>query len=150
MDIRQLTLSRKQALWLHVLGFNISKRVWEHSWWIWGTPAISVLWSMCVPAWICPALRGPMDYIPLVSPVHGIIQARMLEWVTVSSSRGSSWPRDWTCVSYVSCIDRLSLHHLGSPQFLSYAFSSPAQILWGFFQYNYQSLLFPLQPVFPL
>ena len=35
--------------------------------------------------------------------VHGILQARILEWVAVSSFRGSSQPRDQTCVSYVSC-----------------------------------------------
>ena len=33
------------------------------------------------------------------SSVHGILQARILEWVAISSSRGSSWPRDWTWVS---------------------------------------------------
>ena len=35
---------------------------------------------------------------------HGILQARILGWVTVHFSRGSSWPRDWTCTSCVSCI----------------------------------------------
>ena len=37
------------------------------------------------------------------SSVHWISQARRLDWVAISSSRGSSWPRDWTCVSWVSC-----------------------------------------------
>ena len=35
------------------------------------------------------------------SSVHGILQARILEWVTISFSRGSSWPRDWTQVSHI-------------------------------------------------
>ena len=35
--------------------------------------------------------------------VHGILQERILEWVAISSSRGSSWPRDWNCISYSSC-----------------------------------------------
>ena len=39
---------------------------------------------------------------PPGSSVHEILQARILEWVVVSSSRGSSWPRDWTCVSWVT------------------------------------------------
>ena len=39
----------------------------------------------------------------------GISQARKLEWVAISSSRGSSWPRDWTCIS---CIGRWILYHL--------------------------------------
>ena len=40
------------------------------------------------------------------SSVAGILQARILEWVVMPSSRWSSRPRDWTQVSYVSCIDR--------------------------------------------
>ena len=38
--------------------------------------------------------------------VHGIFQARILEWVAISYSRGSSWPRDWTLISCVSSIGR--------------------------------------------
>ena len=41
---------------------------------------------------------------PSGSSVHGILQARILEWVTMPSSRGSSWPRDWTSISCISCI----------------------------------------------
>ena len=41
-------------------------------------------------------LCDPMDYNLPGSSVHGIFQARILEWVAISSSRGSSWPRDWT------------------------------------------------------
>ena len=39
--------------------------------------------------WLCPTLCDPVDYI-----VHGILQARILEWVAVPFSRGSSPPRD--------------------------------------------------------
>ena len=45
------------------------------------------------------------------SSVHGISQARILEWVAMSSSRGSSPPKDQTCMSYVSCIGRGALYH---------------------------------------
>ena len=38
------------------------------------------------------------------SSVHGILQARILEWVAIPFSRGSSPPRDWTCVSCISYI----------------------------------------------
>ena len=38
------------------------------------------------------------------SMVHGILQARILEWVAMPSSKGSSWPRDWTRISYISSI----------------------------------------------
>ena len=60
---------------------------------------------------LCPALYDPMDCSPPDSSVHGILQARILEWVATPSSRGSSWSRDWTCVSYVSCISRRALYH---------------------------------------
>ena len=43
-----------------------------------------------------------MDCSPPGSSVHGILQARTLEWVAISFSRGSSWPRDWTQVSCIA------------------------------------------------
>ena len=57
-----------------------------------------------------------MDYSPPGSSIHGILQARILEWVTISSSRGSSQPRDWTCISYFGR-QILYHHHLRSPEF---------------------------------
>ena len=50
--------------------------------------------SVCVYAWSCPTLHDPMNCGPPGSSVHGIFQARILEQVAISSSRGSSWPRD--------------------------------------------------------
>ena len=47
----------------------------------------------------CPTLCDTMDYGPPLSSVHGILQARILEWVAMSPSRGSSQPRDRTCMS---------------------------------------------------
>ena len=43
-----------------------------------------------------PALCDPMDYSLPGSSVHGVLQVRILEWVAMHSSRGSSQPRDWT------------------------------------------------------
>ena len=60
-------------------------------------------------------LCDPMDCSPPGSSVHGILQARILEWVAMPSSRGSCQPRDRTCVCYVTCIGRWVLYHLGSP-----------------------------------
>ena len=60
----------------------------------------------------------PVDCSPPGSSVYEILQARILEWVAVPSSRGSSQPRDQTHVSYISCIGRRVLYHsrhLGSP-----------------------------------
>ena len=59
----------------------------------------------------CLTLCDPMDHSLPGSSVHGIFQARILEWVTISSSRGSSQPRDQTCISYASCVDRWVLYH---------------------------------------
>ena len=47
-------------------------------------------------------LGDPMDCSPPGSSVHGILQARILEWVAVPFSRGSSQPRDWTRVSPIA------------------------------------------------
>ena len=60
----------------------------------------------------CPTLCDPMDCgLPGFS-VHGILQARILEWVAMPLSRGSSLPRDQTCVSYVfSYIGSKVLYH---------------------------------------
>ena len=52
----------------------------------------------------CPTLCDPMDCSPPGSSVHGILQVRILEWVAMPSSRGSSQPRDRTYISYISCI----------------------------------------------
>ena len=52
----------------------------------------------------CLTLCDLMDCSPPGSSVLGILQARILEWVTISYSRGSSWPRDWTNISCISCI----------------------------------------------
>ena len=54
----------------------------------------------------CLALCNPMDQSPPGSSVHVILQARILEWVAIPFSRGSSRPRDQTSVSYVFCIGR--------------------------------------------
>ena len=43
----------------------------------------------------------PMDYSPPDSSVHGISQARILQWVAIPFFRGYSWPRDQTCISFI-------------------------------------------------
>ena len=51
----------------------------------------------------CLKLCDLMDCSPPGFSVHGILQARILEWVAMTFSKGSSWPRDWTHISYISC-----------------------------------------------
>ena len=76
--------------------------------------------SLCVCAQSCLTVYGLMDCNPPGFSVHGIFQARILEQVAISSSRGSSQPRDETCVG-VSCIGRWLLYHLsiGKAQLLA-------------------------------
>ena len=55
----------------------------------------------------CPTLCDPRDCSPPGSPVHGVLQARILEWVAISSFRGFFKPRNQTGISYVSCTGML-------------------------------------------
>ena len=75
----------------------------------------------CEVAQLCPTLYDPMDYT-----VHGILQARILEWVAFPFSRGYSQPRDQTQVPHCRKI-LYQLSHKGSPrilEWLAYPFSS--------------------------
>ena len=58
-----------------------------------------VKWSEV--AQLCPTLCDPMNWGLPGSSVHGIFLARILEWVSISFSRGSSQPRDRTWVSHI-------------------------------------------------
>ena len=114
------------------------------------------LWSLYLPkytmasSWILPArsqglslcslslgfshvsaLFDPMDCSPPGPLVHGIFQARILEWVAIFYSRGSSRPRDWNRVPLCLLhwqVDSLPLCHLRSPyiHFKIIIFPSPA------------------------
>ena len=64
----------------------------------------------CMHVQSCLTLCDPMDCSSPVSSVHGISQARILEWVSISYSTGSSRPRDRTDVSCISCIGRQILY----------------------------------------
>ena len=63
---------------------------------------------------LCPTLCDPMNCSLPGSSVHGILQARRLEWVAIPFSRGSSQPNDGTQVSCIAA-DSLHLRHQGSP-----------------------------------
>ena len=58
----------------------------------------------------CVTLCDSMDCSPPGSSVHGVFQVRILEWVVIPFSRGSSRPRDQAHVSFVSCIGRQVLY----------------------------------------
>ena len=71
----------------NILSYSLTKAVFHLF------PCCAVL---CVAAQSCPTLCHLMDCSPLVSSVQGILQARILEWVAMPSSSGSSQTRDWT------------------------------------------------------
>ena len=69
---------------------------------------------VCAQPQSCLTLCDPMDCSLPGSSVHGIFQARILEWVAISYSRESSPIRDRTCISCVSCIGKQILYHCAS------------------------------------
>ena len=79
-------------------------------------------------------LCKPMDLSPPDSSVHGILQAKWLEWVTMPSSRGSSPPRDWTWVCLLHWpVGSLLLALPGKPKITSRSLKKVRfhqQILW--------------------
>ena len=87
----------------------------------------------------CLTLCNPTDCSPPGSTVHGIFQARIAEWVAISYSRGSSWPRDWIRISCPA--DSLPLSHQGSPEhFLTDILSLMVSQLWRWWKIKNQIL----------
>ena len=79
--------------------------------WLWNASSLWPETSSCrQPQSLSPIrfFRNPMDCSLSGSFVHGILQVRMLEWVAIPFSRGSSPPRGWICVS---CIERWILYY---------------------------------------
>ena len=74
--------------------------------------------NSCMHTQSCLTLCDRRDCSPPGSPVHGISQAKILEWVDIFFSRESSWPRDQTC-GLLRLLhwqaDSLPLSHLGDP-----------------------------------
>ena len=71
---------------------------------LWNCVANGVIWALLVSevTQSCPTLCNPVDCSLPGSSLHGILQARILEWVAISFSRGSSQPRDRTRVSHIA------------------------------------------------
>ena len=67
------------------------------------SPHCTLHTCVCLVTQSCLTLCDPVKYSPPGSSVHRIFQARILEWVAISFSKGSSWPRDWTWISCVAC-----------------------------------------------
>ena len=126
-----ISVSRQNRIWANSL-------IWlgtQHSWWMRSCAYLLILkklgktiimnksvkrdtltfklhWFVCVCVYVhaqlCLTLCDLMDCSLPSSSIHGIFQARILEWVVISYCKGYSWPRDQTCVS---CIGRQILYH---------------------------------------
>ena len=116
--IRIYTCGKRENKWISE-GYVLIKEcnpLQLGQWGMWCAYTVS-----CACAQLCPTLCNPMHCNPPVSSVHGIFQSRILEWVAISFSRGSSQPRDQTRVSCVSSIGSQTLYnwrHLGSMAYL--------------------------------
>ena len=91
---------------------------------------------VCVSCLSCPTLCNSTDYSPLDSSVHWILQARILEWIAIPFSRGSSWLRDQIQVSWIAgrfftvWATKKALHHIHGC-WESTPFSGGAGPLWS-------------------
>ena len=77
-------------------------------------PLISRIWNHllgCAQLLWCATVCNPKAYSPRVPFVHGVSQARKLEWIVISFSRGSSQPRVGIPLSCNFCIGRLIIYH---------------------------------------
>ena len=84
--------------------------------------ALTLSWQSPAHAQSCLTPSRPTDCSLTGSSVHRTFQARVLEWVAISSSMESSRLRDWTLLSCVSCLGRWILYplsHRGSAQYFS-------------------------------
>ena len=118
-------LPRSAVMMWVISGWNIKEWLYLlHCWWecklvqpLWRTVGRLLknleinLPGACQVIQSCPTLCDPMDYSPPRSSVYGILQARILEWVAMPSSRGFSWPRDQTHIYHISWVSRWVLYH---------------------------------------
>ena len=89
-------------------------------------------------AQLCPTLCDPMDCSLPGSSVHGILQGRILEWIAISFSRGSSQSRDRT---QVSCI---------AGRFFTIWATREACLCWGLREYFFEDFFFPTWTIFEI
>ena len=79
----------------------------------------------------CVQLCDPNDCSPPGSSLHEILQARMQEWVAISFSRASSWPKDWTCVSRIA--SRFLTYWATKETDKYFLFTLPSEWFWDAF-----------------
>ena len=104
--LRELVMHREA--WQAAVHGVAKSQSWLSNWTELNWTYCPLLVHACSVTKSCPTLCDPTDCSLTGSPVHGILQARILEWAADSYSRRSFWPRDRTCVS---CIGRQILYH---------------------------------------
>ena len=99
--------SKKEGIYVYIwlIHFIVQQKLTQH---YKATMQVKVLVGQ-----LCLTLCDPMDCSPPGSSVQAILQVRILDWVAISSSRGSCPPRKWTCVS---CTGRLILKNSNSKE----------------------------------
>ena len=107
-----VALSRTRLKWLSSSSSSYTKDVWYPKHMIRCSTSLKSE-SEVTPS--CPTLCDHVDCSLLGSSVHGILQARILEWTAISFSRGSSQPRDQTWVSHIAGRPSTLWSHQGSP-----------------------------------
>ena len=95
LDFCGFCCSTEVSLWKMVLQSSLGPRLPRSA-------PLQVCVHVRAVALLCPTLCDPVDYSPPGSSVHGILQARTLEWITISFSRGSFSPRNRTGVSCIA------------------------------------------------
>ena len=91
---------------------------------------------VCSVIQLCPTLCDPTD----CSLPWSSVKARILEWVAISSSRGSSWPKDQTCICCISCIGRQIFF------FFFFTTEPPGNRYWGYYNEWTHKLFPPANP----
>ena len=103
-------LPKEQRIWTPYLTPWLLRHASER----WASKTFNFESQSCYSVHVCSVVSDscwPHGLWPTRLLVHGIFQARTLEWVAISSSRGSSWPRNQTQVSCIPCTGRQILYH---------------------------------------
>ena len=107
----ELSLLLRNTQGIHKYLLTASLLPYSRSWQTVKGQLVNILGSGYMGAQTCLTLCYPMDCSLPGSSIHEISQARILEWVAISFSRGSSQLRDWTHVSCIFCIGKWILYH---------------------------------------
>ena len=115
----------------------------DHEWLASISEPLHLQYVLCLVAQLCPILRNPMNCIARQAPLSmGILQARILEWVAMPSSRGSSQPGDQILASCTAC---RFFNHNCSFTLIMLIYKATSAFYLPFFCVRLQSLCSPKQ-----